>query len=492
MMGQRVRHREGWEGEITQISAAGNSAKLRKDDGSTTAQMAASHPSKKIAIFIGVLLHANVVSAQTFLSVDAMWTQSMVITEQVHIFPSTELLVNGSSAAPVTLTLAADASIIIYENAQLILNHVIIIGEGAQEPAITFASEQAGFLRMQNVNCSFHAICVLRKCCHGNLVHIFDSLFEGNSIALSGYSGKSSAMVVHRSTFSRNTVAVTSADYEFYDCLFSENDEAFRGERVVFFRTRFERNRLATTDRNTFKGGAAFFVTDCLFIDNDIGIGPNCCGQDYSPVVDSTFIGNRVAIQMASGGTWRYERVNILNSTEYALQYTGTGSVAVTQVYWGTSDTQAIDAMVYDLVDGASGLVIVQPPVPATRYCHSLLSQNGGKKGGDFGCQTPLPPLPPSPFPSPPPPLSPPPAGADERPVVHLVTLEFTVAGTVSLLPPCIPNTAIPQPPDPRLGSKPRSHEHDSTGNAFSHLLAIMPASHTSPLSTHLAFSHTP
>ena len=35
-VGQRVRHRDGWEGEITQISAAGNSAQVRKVDGSTT------------------------------------------------------------------------------------------------------------------------------------------------------------------------------------------------------------------------------------------------------------------------------------------------------------------------------------------------------------------------------------------------------------------------------------------------------------------------
>jgi hypothetical protein len=46
------------------------------------------------------------------------------------------------------------------------------------------------------------------------------------------------------------------------------------------------------------------------------------------------------------------EKVNLLASGEYSVHYTGSDSLTLDQVYWGTTDMGAITNTIFDAYDG--------------------------------------------------------------------------------------------------------------------------------------------
>ena len=65
-----------------------------------------------------------------------------------------------------------------------------------------------------------------------------------------------------------------------------------------------------------------------------------------------------VAIKMTTAAD--LEEVNLLASGEYSVHYTGSGSMTLDQVYWGTTDVGAVTNTIYDAYDGTYLVVVVQ------------------------------------------------------------------------------------------------------------------------------------
>ena len=123
----------------------------------------------------------------------------------------------------------------------MLLEHAVLTSTGKVGGGLVFAQSTTGSIEMRNVECASMASCVTVQCWRflidpdaanaacamnavaaggGNTVQIWDSRFEDNAVALSGYSGGSGDFVVRTSEFVRNDLAVSDADKHFFDCVF--------------------------------------------------------------------------------------------------------------------------------------------------------------------------------------------------------------------------------------------------------------------------------
>eukprot|EP00977_Amphora_coffeiformis_P007622 scaffold1684_cov214-Amphora_coffeaeformis.AAC.6 len=137
-------------------------------------------------------------------------------------------------------------------------------------------------------------------------------------------------------------------------------------------------NALAMTESTPgviTNGGGIFSVQveNVIFYQNDIGLGPNCCGYSMKSVWRQvTFLENRVAVRMDSelnywyasfsGATNKISQVNFIDSKEWHVQYRGREMFPVTQAYWGTVDETLVRSKIYDVhFDNTLGLVRIYP-----------------------------------------------------------------------------------------------------------------------------------
>src|SRR5205085_8447370 len=126
------------------------------------------------------------------------------------------------------------------------------------------------------------------------------------------------------------------------------------GEGNSVYASTFQGNQVALS------GGSGVFQYNTI-TNNSTGV------QAYDQAVSlsyNTIISNTVGIELQAYGGYQpaVNHNNIYGNIPYNLKITGPYDVAPTNNWWGTTDTSAIDAGIFDgHDDGTSGLVTYQP-----------------------------------------------------------------------------------------------------------------------------------
>ncbi|MBI2426900.1 MAG: hypothetical protein HYV34_03550 [Candidatus Kerfeldbacteria bacterium] len=328
-------------------------------------------PSLAIAV-LGVLAVAGFASAQT------AWAETIVdsgitadTTWTLDGSPYRVVIPNVVVFQDVTLTIDPGVQVIFDGIDTLdIRGHLNAIGTdpapitftpSAENPdqtwqGISVNTNLGGSLNLQHTELSSAKIAVFTTCCNsGGPLSIQDSVFRNNTKALAGYSG-STLLVVKRSLFENNHIAVTGGDKNIYDSTFTNNEYGlYQTERINVFHSTFTGNTSAAVY------GGRGVVENSLIENNGTGIQGFYEGFTVS---QSTIRNNDVGVIMTEYGAYRPPITynTITGNTVWNVQVIGPSNAHLENNWWGATDENAILDTIEDGRDnGISGLALIDP-----------------------------------------------------------------------------------------------------------------------------------
>ena len=303
---------------------------------------------------------------------DTVWTSYRHLTEPVVIFPNVKLRIQGSRPSlsspddePVLLHFTPRGSdhaigFRMHQDAELLVDYAILTTHPSFDrqknyggDLVTFVdAESPALVQFTNVQCSNMSSCISRECCGPADLRIENSTFLNNFIALRGYGNTT----VRNSIFADNHMAVgDGSNWRMEGCVFLRHYTASNAMGSLFLHSLFLDNTIGVTDPN---GMDAPFLQDCLFYRNRFAVAPNCCGNDYAPIQDVTFLDNYVGID-CEAKLGLLHRVNFIKTKSVHLNYRGKSLANPgVNVYWGSSNYTKIRSKIYDAHQGSNGGVV--------------------------------------------------------------------------------------------------------------------------------------
>jgi hypothetical protein len=202
-------------------------------------------------------------------------------------------------------------------------------------------------------------------CCHQGSILIEDSTFLNNNVAIHGYAGYYA--IINNVVFMNNTVGVDSADKEISYSTFVGNEYGITGgERIDVSYSLFENNDIAAY------GGRGVLLCNVIQ-DNRIGVQAFYQGWhlEHNVIQDNSEIG---VITGQYGGSVPHVWGNsFLNNgwgantvADISIQHTNNINVDFEDNWWGTTDSNVIDAAIHDFYDNSNlGIVDYTPALTA-------------------------------------------------------------------------------------------------------------------------------
>jgi len=220
-------------------------------------------------------------------------------------------------------------------------------------------------LVMQNALVTRGEVGVGISCCWGGSVLIEDSTFLANGVAISGYAGYDA--IINNVVFMNNTVGVNSADKDISYSTFVGNDYGIiSAERIDVRYSLFENNDIAAY------GGRGVLLCNVIQ-DNRIGVQAFFEGWalEHNVIQDNSEIGVITGqydgfVPHAWGNSFLNNGWGANTISDINVQHTNNINIDFEDNWWGTTDSNIIDATVHDFLDQSTlGLVDYTPTLNA-------------------------------------------------------------------------------------------------------------------------------
>ncbi|MCA9145054.1 MAG: DUF5050 domain-containing protein [Planctomycetales bacterium] len=181
---------------------------------------------------------------------------------------------------------------------------------------------------------------------------VTDSVFRFNHTGFGGYA--SAKVFIDRTVFDNNTYAITRADKEIRNSLFTNNDYGlYQTERISVYGSTFENNGTA------LYGGRGTLQYNRI-ANNTVGIQPFYEGFT---VLNNEITGNEIGFTLATTVTIPAIQQNVISSnTTFDVTNPSQANRDLSNNHWGTTNTSAIGTGISDGYDGSiAGLVEYEP-----------------------------------------------------------------------------------------------------------------------------------
>lgn len=305
------------------------------------------------------LIPGTAVSGGIFANTE--WTLAnspYVVTGTVTLFPG------------YTLTIDPGVQVLFEDNTALIVRgQLVAVGTSSQHiifssadasPTTTswlgiqIANQEGGSGSVAYADMSYAATAISVECCgSGGPLNIQNSSFTNNRVALGGNAGL--ITTVDNCTFSDNIYAVDNEGSSISNSTFTNNTYALWASNFNVVSSNFTGNRVAVTN-----GGPGTLQYSTI-TGNGIGVLANYINFTSSY---NTIANNAVGIIVGEyyQGTSPVSENNIFGNTQYNIENQGPMNQDVSNNWWGTTDTNAIDASIYDGHDNPTlGLLNYEP-----------------------------------------------------------------------------------------------------------------------------------
>ena len=336
-----------------------------------------------LAVFVGIalvvllmlgLMQSNEAGAEgpTYVSggifADTAWIASQspyIVTGTVTLFPGYTLTIkpgvevrfDPGTSLTIRGTLIAEGT----QSNQIVFTSNATVPEKDIWGGIEVDSGQGGNFSIRFANISYAETGLEVRCCDfvgpGNIA---DSVFINNhrGLSLMGYGIE---VQVNRCTFENNSIGVegeSQMDTRVSNSVFKNNDIGFvTGNGTSIFASTFISNGKALI------GAGLGEVRNSMIIANDVGVEHAEIGG--FDLYNNTIISNTIGVELpfsAFAVVPDAKFNNIYGNTEYNMKNNSSLSIEATSNWWGTTDTSAIDASIFDGRDDANlGLVIYEP-----------------------------------------------------------------------------------------------------------------------------------
>ncbi|HIB23816.1 MAG TPA: hypothetical protein EYO22_03805 [Candidatus Poseidoniales archaeon] len=202
-------------------------------------------------------------------------------------------------------------------------------------------------------------------CCHQGSILIEDSTFLNNNVGIHGYAGYDA--IINNVVFMNNTVGVASSDKDISNSTFVGNEFGISSaERTDVRYSLFENNDIAAY------GGRGVLLCNVIQ-DNRIGVQAFYEGWalEHNVIQDNSEIGVITGqydgiVPHAWGNSFLNNGLGANTIADINVQHTNNINIDFEDNWWGTTDSNIIDATVYDFLDQSSlGLVDYTPTLNA-------------------------------------------------------------------------------------------------------------------------------
>ena len=197
-------------------------------------------------------------------------------------------------------------------------------------------------------------------------VNIYDSIFNTNFRGVSSYSGYNFTVMIYRSVFLNNWVAVGDADKIIAYSKFQNNTYGLANTYYyppIFYGT----ERLSVyyslfTGNDTALWGGRGEVKYSVIQYNNIGVKPQYTTMN---MLYNTITNNNTGVIASSYDTLTVpvQHNNIFNNTNYNIVNSDSSAVDATYNWWGTTSSAVIDSKIWDFSDDASLGIVNYAPV---------------------------------------------------------------------------------------------------------------------------------
>jgi len=310
---------------------------------------------------------------------DTVWDDdNYVLDKSVGVMPNVQLTIQGtSSASPSRVVFAPDSTIYLQDGATLILQDTEFTSENKIGLGINVLSNGAT-IHATRFTCTNMNNCIYMGADSTRSldINVTESSFVDNTIA---FGGQAYAVLNVRDTlFLRNQVAVADRGFRFEHCTFAYNARAGNGIAISSY---FVGNQRAMQMPDVFHDNlhpSGPFLQDVLFYRNEKALFYDFFPTRGQPIVNVTFLENRVAVEIDRTNYIRMERVNLVDSEQYHVVLDGvTSPWNLSNLYWGTTTTSEIRSFIYDVyMDPMLGPVQIEP-VATEPFLHNLWSSDG-------------------------------------------------------------------------------------------------------------------
>lgn len=309
--------------------------------------------------FTPTLISGTAVSGGIFANTE--WTLAnspYVVTGTVTLFPGYTLTIDPG----VQVLFQANTALIV--RGQLVAvgtptQHIIFSSTDATPTTtswsgIQIGNQEGGSGNIAYSDISYAATAISVECCwSGGPLTIQNSGFSNDNVALGGYAGW--VTTVDHCSFSNNTYAVENADKSISNSTFTNNTYGlYSTERISVASSTFTGNQVA------LYGGRATLQYSTV---TGNGTGVQAFFEGFTTSYN-TISNNTVGVILGEyqGASAPVSENNIYGNTQYNMEDQGPTNKDVSNNWWGTTDTTAIDASIYDGHDNPSlGLLNYEP-----------------------------------------------------------------------------------------------------------------------------------
>ena len=308
---------------------------------------------------------------------DTVWNSYRHLTEPVVIFPNVTLRIQGNRSLassslddePVLLHFTprkTDRAVgfRLHTDASLLVDYAVLTTHPTFDRRrdgghlVSFVDPHGtALVQFTNAQCSNMSTCIKQKNWGRGSLHIENSTFLHNFIALRGLGGTT----VRNCIFADNHMAIDDGSkWRMEGCVFLRNDMASKARDSLYLHCLFLDNFKGVSDPDPFLRRDPPFLQDCLFYRNQIGIVSYSTfgGYHFADIQDVTFLDNYVGIE-ANGKLGLLDRVNFIKTESVHVKYTGKSVTNPgANVYWGSSNLTKIRSRIYDAYHGADGGVV--------------------------------------------------------------------------------------------------------------------------------------
>ncbi len=219
---------------------------------------------------------------------------------------------------------------------------------------ISIAANQGGSGRFAYADLSYAANAINLECCWGpNPPATVDHCtFRNNSRGLNGYTGY--YIPVTNSTFTDNFAGSAAGNVNFTDCSFTQNIFGLYNVGSTYVRN------CAISNNGTGAFGDGL-LDHCTISGNNLGVHDSFDGFEMH---FNVVTGNRIGIRLPSFSAYPKDVSynDIFGNTDSSVVNPQSINVSAPNNWWGTTDTELIDASIYDGRDNVGlGLVLYLP-----------------------------------------------------------------------------------------------------------------------------------